>query len=90
MNKWDTATIDRSATSDDLRFAPYRVDSVTLGIPTWIWPMVVDARLLVRPRTACAHAGTLRSGAYRGYSFRDAELRPGHSPTPTILLLTRT
>ena len=50
MNKWDTATIDRSATSDDLRFAPYRVDSVTLGIPTWIWPMVVDARLLVRPR----------------------------------------
>ena len=90
MNKWDTATIDRSATSDDLRFAPYRVDSVTLGIPTWIWPMVVDARLLVRPRTACAHAGTLRSGAYRGCSFRDAELRPGHSPTPTILLLTHT
>lgn len=29
MNKWDTATIDHSATSDDLRFAPYRVDSAT-------------------------------------------------------------
>lgn len=41
--------MDRIATTDDLHIAPFRADGVTPGTPTWIWSVVVDGELYVRP-----------------------------------------
>lgn len=86
------ATTDTPETRDQRRpaFRPLSRRQRHPGIPTRIWPTVVNAHLLVWPGTVCFHAGTLYSGVCRGCSFRGAELRPGHSPTPTILLLAHT
>lgn len=48
MNAWDSATLTAIAAKDDLHIAPLRDDGLTIGTPTWIWPVVVDGRLFVR------------------------------------------
>lgn len=49
MNDWMPEVIDPIARSDDLHVAPFRPDGATPGTPTWIWSVVVDGRLFVRP-----------------------------------------
>jgi len=49
INTWDADTLDRIAVADDLHIAPLRDDGATLGTPTWIWSVVVDGDLYVRP-----------------------------------------
>jgi len=46
---WTSDEISRIAASDDLHIAPFREDGTTYGTPTWIWSVVVDGRLFVRP-----------------------------------------
>jgi hypothetical protein len=48
MADWSPDDIGRIATTDDLHIAPFRADGATYGTPTWIWSVVVDARLFVR------------------------------------------
>jgi hypothetical protein len=49
MNNWTPETIDVIARADDLHVAPFRPDGVTPGTPTWIWSVVVNGQLFVRP-----------------------------------------
>lgn len=39
------------APADDLHISPFREDGVTHGTPTFIWSVVVDGDLYVRPYT---------------------------------------
>lgn len=48
MKCW-TRTLDRIAANGDLHIAPFRADGATYGTPTWIWSVVVEGRLFVRP-----------------------------------------
>lgn len=45
---WDNATLSKIDQADDLKIAPERANGKT-GTPTWIWEVVVDNRLFVRP-----------------------------------------
>ncbi|QKC82611.1 DUF2255 family protein [Mesorhizobium sp. NZP2077] len=45
---WSKDELARIAASDDLHISPLRDDGVTLGTPTWIWPVVADGALYVR------------------------------------------
>lgn len=45
---WDNATLTKIDKADDLKIAPERANGKT-GTPTWIWEVVVDNRLFVRP-----------------------------------------
>lgn len=45
---WDSATLSKIDKADDLKIAPERANGKT-GTPTWIWEVVVDNRLFVRP-----------------------------------------
>lgn len=49
MSTWPTDTLGRISASDDLHIAPFRPDGTTHGTLTWIWSVVVDNRLFVRP-----------------------------------------
>lgn len=49
MSSWDPTTLQQIAASDDLHIFPFRADGVTYGTPTWIWSVVVDGDLYVRP-----------------------------------------
>jgi hypothetical protein len=49
MTVWSPELIETVAGADDLHVAPFRPDGVTPGTPTWIWSVVVDGRLFVRP-----------------------------------------
>ncbi len=49
MTAWNTDTIAAIAASDDLHISPFRDDGATYGTPTWIWFVVVDGSLYVRP-----------------------------------------
>jgi hypothetical protein len=46
---WSSDELHRIADADDLHVAPFREDGVTPGTPTWIWSVVVDGELYVRP-----------------------------------------
>ncbi|SDL32855.1 DUF2255 family protein [Arthrobacter sp. ok362] len=48
MTNW-AQSVERIVGSDDLHVAPLRADGTTYGTPTWIWSVVVDGRLFVRP-----------------------------------------
>jgi hypothetical protein len=41
--------LQKIAEADDLHISPFREDGVTYGTPTWIWSVVVDDALYVRP-----------------------------------------
>lgn len=49
MSGWSPELFVDLDRHDDLRVAPFRADGVTPGTPTWIWAVVVDDRLYVRP-----------------------------------------
>lgn len=49
MSAWTEGELKRIASTDDLHISPFREDGVTLGTPTWIWSVVVDNELYVRP-----------------------------------------
>ncbi len=49
MSPWNEAELGRIAATDDLHIAPFRDDGTTYGTPTWIWSVVVDGNLYVRP-----------------------------------------
>lgn len=49
MKTWNENEIALIAASDDLHVSPFRDDGQTYGTPTWIWSVVVDGNLYVRP-----------------------------------------
>lgn len=49
MTEWPSEELKKIAKSDDLHIAPFRDDGITYGTPTWIWSVVVDGGLYVRP-----------------------------------------
>jgi hypothetical protein len=49
MSAWSKEELHKIAESDDLHIAPFREDGKTYGTPTWIWSVVVDGGVYVRP-----------------------------------------
>ena len=49
MSTWLKDELRKIAETDDLHIAPFREDRKTYGTPTWIWSVVVDGALFVRP-----------------------------------------
>lgn len=49
MSEWAKDELARIAETDDLHISPFREDGKTPGTPTWIWSVVVDGGLYVRP-----------------------------------------
>lgn len=83
MSSWTPEELHRFAVADDMHVAPLREDGVTPGTPTFIWSVVVDGDLYVRPyhgarsrwfRAASAQgAGRIRlDGAEREVEFSAA------------------
>ena len=49
MSTWLKDELRRIGEADDLHISPLREDGKTYGTPTWIWSVVVDDGLFVRP-----------------------------------------
>src|SRR5882762_7186117 len=49
VKAWPKEELRKIAETDDLHVAPFREDGMTPGTPTWIWSVVVDDALYVRP-----------------------------------------
>jgi hypothetical protein len=49
MSRWKKEELRKIAETDDLHIAPLREDGKTYGTPTWIWSVVVDDGVYVRP-----------------------------------------
>jgi hypothetical protein len=49
VTAWSKKELTKIAESDDLHISPFREDGTTYGTPTWIWSVVVDDGLYVRP-----------------------------------------
>jgi hypothetical protein len=49
MATWSADELQRIAATDNLHVSPFRADGVTYGTPTWIWSVIVDDQLYVRP-----------------------------------------
>src|SRR6266481_679921 len=49
MSTWSKDELRQIADADDLPISPFREDGVTYGTPTWIWSVVVEDGLYVRP-----------------------------------------
>lgn len=49
MTTWSKNQLHKIAAADDLHISPFRDDGVTYGTPTWIWSVVVDDAIYVRP-----------------------------------------
>ena len=49
MSAWPKNELEKITTTDDLHISPFREDGKTYGTPTWIWSVVVDGSLYVRP-----------------------------------------
>jgi len=49
MSAWIEDELKRIARTDDLHISPFRENGSTYGTPTWIWSVVVDDKLYVRP-----------------------------------------
>lgn len=45
---WSADELRRIVEADDLKIAPFRLDGLTYGTPTWIWCVAVDGDLYVR------------------------------------------
>lgn len=41
--------IIKFSTADDFHVSPYYDDGITLGTPTWIWSVVVNGEIYIRP-----------------------------------------
>ncbi|WP_108259594.1 DUF2255 family protein [Mangrovicoccus ximenensis] len=46
---WSEGTLAQIAAADGLRIAPFRADGTTCGTPTFIWSVVLDGAVYVRP-----------------------------------------
>ncbi|MEC7762058.1 MAG: DUF2255 family protein [Pseudomonadota bacterium] len=46
---WSQTDLATFAPADDFRVAPFRADGKTPGTPTFIWSVVSDGRLFIRP-----------------------------------------
>lgn len=84
MGTWTADELDAFTGADDLHIAPLREDCTTYGTPTWIWSVVVDGSLYVRPyngqrsrwyRSAMSHtAGRIRvAGGEHAVGFESAD-----------------
>ena len=49
MNSWTASQLQSFAAADDFHISPYRHDGVTYGTPTFIWSVVAEGGLYVRP-----------------------------------------
>ena len=49
MSSWTDDELTKIAGTDDLHVSPFREDGVTYGTPTWIWSVVFENQLYVRP-----------------------------------------
>ena len=49
MNRWQREELRKISETDDLHISPFREDGETYGTPTWIWSVVLDDALYVRP-----------------------------------------
>ena len=49
MNRWPREELRKISETDDLHISPFREDGETYGTPTWIWSVVLDDALYVRP-----------------------------------------
>jgi hypothetical protein len=49
MSVWNEDELKKIANADDLHISPFREDGLTYGTPTWIWSVVVENELYVRP-----------------------------------------
>lgn len=49
MSAWPKNELHKIAATDDLHISPFRDDGKNYGTPTWIWSVVVDDSLYVRP-----------------------------------------
>ena len=49
MSTWNKDELAKIAATDDLHISPFREDGETYGTPTWIWSVVVEGNLYVRP-----------------------------------------
>jgi hypothetical protein len=49
MTAWAKNELQKLGDTDDLHISPFREDGRTYGTPTWIWSVVVDEALYVRP-----------------------------------------
>jgi len=49
MSGWTKEELRKIAETDDLHIAPFREDGETYGTLTWIWSVVVEDGLYVRP-----------------------------------------
>jgi hypothetical protein len=49
MSTWPKEELNKIAGTDDLHISPLREDGKTYGTLTWIWSVVVDGALYVRP-----------------------------------------
>jgi hypothetical protein len=68
MAVWPKDELRKLSESDDLHISPFREDGVTYGTPTWIWSVVVDDALYVRPyngQTSRWYQAALRQKAGR-------------------------
>lgn len=54
MPAWSESEIALIAVADDLHVSPFREDGQTYGTPTWIWSVIVDGKLYVRPYSGTA------------------------------------
>jgi hypothetical protein len=49
MSAWTEDELKKITRTDDLYISPFREDGATYGTPTWIWSVVVQNELYVRP-----------------------------------------
>jgi len=83
MTRWPQDELQRIAATDDLHISPFREDAKTYGTPTWIWSVVVDDALYVRPyngHSSSWHRAALRQKAGRIIAAgitRDVIFEPG-------------
>jgi 4-carboxymuconolactone decarboxylase len=54
MPAWSESEIAVIAAVDDLHVSPFRDDGQTYGTPTWIWSVVAEGKLYVRPYNGSA------------------------------------
>jgi hypothetical protein len=68
VSTWPKDELRKIAKTDDLHISPFREDGKTYGTPTWIWSVVVDDSLYVRPyngKNSRWHKATLQQKAGR-------------------------
>jgi hypothetical protein len=68
MIPWTAEQLEKIGSTDDFHISPYRDDGTTPGTPTWIWSVVVDGNVYVRPYNGTSsrwHQAAPKQGAGR-------------------------